>query len=277
MRTEYIGKNSEPLIFLMVDITYAHVPYWYGTTIQALKLDLLLPKQRSQGQLLPVLIWICGGAFQQMDRHAWIPEMVWYAKHGYAVASIQYRIAVDATFPAQVQDTKSAIRFLRAHSREWMLDPERIAVMGESAGGYLACMAGLAGVEYDVGDWLDQPSNVQAVVDLYGLTDVSDFNIFGTCDEAVRQLFKNMQDPEQLKLASPVHLVSKSSPPFMIIHGDNDQLVPIAQSEALYAALTHAEIPADYYVFKGSDHGTDDFYQPAVRTKILQFLNRTMC
>lgn len=120
---------------------------------------------------LPLVIWIHGGAFLIGSKDDTVPlELL---SQGYAVASMGYRYSSEAKFPAQVEDCKAAIRWLRANAARFALDPERFAVFGESAGGYLAAMLGTTGdvKEFDVGENLDQSSRVQAVIDFYGPTD----------------------------------------------------------------------------------------------------------
>ena len=129
----------------MIDgITFAQVPYWFPFyNYRDLKMNIIRPFSKAEDKR-PLVIWICGGAWITMDRSAHTPYLAEYARHGYIVASIEYRLSGSACFPAQLQDVKAAIRYLRAHAPEYGIDPEQIALMGESAGGYLAAMAGAA-------------------------------------------------------------------------------------------------------------------------------------
>lgn len=265
----------KPLLTLMEGLTYWNVPDWYAVTARPLQLDILLPRDRKGLTPRPLLVWLCGGAFQKTSRSVWLPEMVAYARNGYIVACVDYRVVSSAPYPAAVIDVKAAIRFLRAHAKDYVIDPSRVAVMGESAGGYLACMAALGGTEYDVGDWLEQPSGVQAVVNYYGKLDMD------AQSENNREMVAVVEDfmaecPNAAQSASPFNLVTPDAPPFLIFHGTDDPLVPIAESNRLYQALSDAKVRADYYVLQGAAHGTAEFYQPEIQQVIMQFLHETM-
>ncbi len=267
------SKSEEEVYSLINGIPYGYAPYWFGGTVRPLCLDLIVPKHREELQeRLPLIVWICGGAMWQQDRSIWLPTLMPYVKKGYAVAAVDYRVTAQAPYPAAVCDVKQAIRFLRAHSEEFCIDKEHIAVMGESAGGYLAAMAGVNDPVYDTGDWLEESSAVQAVVDYYGVADLSMTGNDPVCDRQIAE-FADSSDPDALAQASPVHRVGPDAPPFLIFHGDSDQLVPIAESEALYEALTRQGVRADFYVLEGEDHGTDAFYQPNIREIICGFLD----
>ena len=122
-----------------------------------------MPKHRNENEKLPLLIWLCGGAFQVMDPDVWIPQWTEFARKGSVVASVEYRTANEAPFPAALEDVKAAIRFLRANASCFGVDPEKVFVGGESAGGCLACLAGVYGKErrYDVGEYLEYSSQIQ--------------------------------------------------------------------------------------------------------------------
>jgi acetyl esterase/lipase len=132
------------------------------------KLDLYLPGAAGP---LPLIVWIHGGAFRMGSKQDRIPaEML---EQGYAIASLNYRLSQHALFPAQIEDCKAAVRWLRAHADTYGIDPSRFASWGESAGGHLAAMLGTAGHErsLDVGEYLEHSSRVQAVLDFFGPTD----------------------------------------------------------------------------------------------------------
>jgi hypothetical protein len=141
------------------------------------KLDLYLP-EKADGPL-PLIIWVHGGGWQNGSKDGCPPLRGGYIERGYAVASINYRLSGHAVFPAQIEDCKAAIRWLRAHAKEYGLDAKRFGVWGSSAGGHLVALLGTSGdvKEFDVGANLDQSSRVQAVCDYYGPTD---FTVFVT-------------------------------------------------------------------------------------------------
>lgn len=277
MRKAIEARESERVLAHLAGIPYRIVPHWYGATARPLCLDLILPKQPEYRRDLPVLVWLCGGAFAQMDRNVWLPTLIDYARAGYAVACVDYRTAPQNPFPAAVEDVRAAVRWLRAHAAEYGLDPRRMAAMGESAGGYLALMAALGGREYDVGEHLDQAGPVQAVVDYYGVVDFALRGQDEGCNHQVVDDFLGANpSPEQLERLACRNLVQSDSPPVLIFHGDADALVPVEGSEALYNALRRAGVRTDLYLLKGADHGEDAFFQPEIRSIIMDFLAETL-
>jgi acetyl esterase/lipase len=212
-----------------------------------------------------------------------------YPSQGYAVASINYRLSQDAVFPAQIQDCKSAVRYLRANAQKYNLDPNRFAVWGSSAGGHLVAMLGTTGDmnEFDVGENLSVSSRVQAVVDYFGPTDFLQMEehrlpngmVHNSPDSPESKLIGgNIQDnPEKAAKANPITYITKDDPPFLIIHGDMDPLVPHHQSELLEAALKKAGVPVLFYTVKDGGHGgfkdpnvpklTREFFEKHLKTK----------
>lgn len=226
------------------------------------KLDLYLP---GTGTNLPLIVHIHGGAFRAGSKEQGAP--VGFLNQGYAVASLNYRLSQHARFPAQIEDCKAAVRWLRAHAREHRLDPGRIAAWGASAGGHLAAMLGTTGdlKSFDVGTHLDQPSRVQAVVDYFGPTDflqmdahrLPDGMVHDGADSPESQLIGGaiQEHREQTARANPITYVTPGDPPFLICHGDRDPLVPHHQSELLEAALKQAGVPVTFHTVAGAGHG----------------------
>ncbi|MDO4284888.1 MAG: alpha/beta hydrolase, partial [Eubacteriales bacterium] len=170
MRRECIIETKETPVTLIEGITYSQTPYWFPFyRYKDLKLDLLCPFRPDHAPL-PLLVWICGGAYQTMERGAHIPWLTNFARKGYVVASIEYRTANCAPFPAQLEDSKQAIRYLRAHAQVYGIDKSRVIVGGESAGAHLASMTALTAgqTQYEIGDCLEESSAVSAVIDYYG-------------------------------------------------------------------------------------------------------------
>jgi acetyl esterase/lipase len=172
--------------------------------------------------------------------------------HGYLVVSVNYRLYPTARYPAMIQDVKCAVRALRANASEYNLDPNRIAAIGVSAGGHLAALLGTsdqsAGLE--VGEHLDQPSRVQAVVAMAPVTDLGrrfpHANI-----ELMRQVGFG---EDNIREASPITYVTEDDPPFLLIHGDRDEVVPVEQSQLLYDRLLQANVPAQLVIVKNGRH-----------------------
>lgn len=229
-------------------------------------LDLYLP---SDGQNLPLIIWVHGGAFRMGSKEELEFDSVplEYLALGYAVASINYRLSQHALFPAQIEDCKAAVRWLRAHAEQFKLDTNRFGVWGPSAGGYLAAMLGTTGAvaTFEVGGHLNLSSRVQAVVDYFGPTDFLQMDdqrlpegmLHNPPDSPESQLVGGaIQDHKQrVAQANPITYVTSDAPPFLIVHGDCDLLVPYQQSVLLEAALRQAGVPVTFYPVVGAGHG----------------------
>ncbi len=227
------------------------------------KLDLFLPE--GAGSPVPLVIWVHGGGWQAGSRKNCPLLRQGYLERGYAVASIGYRLTGDAIFPAQIEDCKAAIRWLRARAAEYRLDPEHFGVAGSSAGGHLVALLGTSGGEeaFDVGENADASSEVQAVVDYFGPTDLAVFAETPGYESHAREnapegklLGGAVADrPEQARAANPITYVDGEDPPFLIIHGSADPTVPLNQSQLLHEALVAAEVPSHFITVKGGGHG----------------------
>jgi acetyl esterase/lipase len=258
------------------------IPYVSGG-VEHQRLDLYLPERKAP---VPVVCWIHGGGWQGGDKSSCPAKGM--LRFGFAAASIEYRLSGAATYPAQIEDCKAAIRFLRAHAAVYGIDPKRIGVWGESAGGHLVALLGTTGNirDFDVGGNLDQSSAVQCVVDWFG---PSDFLRWGTTDmrtlenpnavPANSPLTKLIGGPvsthqEAARRASPLFFVTRDSAPFLILHGDKDSLVPLQQSEELEAALQKAGVESTLKVIPGAGHGGPGFGTPENRNLIKDFFER---
>jgi acetyl esterase/lipase len=241
------------------------------------KLDLYLPKA---GKKLPLIIWVHGGAWLEGSKEDNVP--LGYLSDSYAVASINYRLSQDAIFPAQIEDCKAAVRWLRANAEKYKVDPNRFGAWGESAGGHLVAMLGTTGDvnKFDKGENPGISSRVQAVVDYFGPTDflqmdehrLSDGQVHNTPDSPESRLIGGpiQENKGKVAKANPITYVTKDDPAFLIIHGDADLLVPHHQSELLEAALKKAGVPVSFYTVKGEGHGR--FKDPKVPEQTKEFL-----
>lgn len=254
----------------------------------AQKLDLYLPA-RPADQPLPLIVHIHGGGWRGGNKFPCpVSSMV---LKGYVVASIEYRFSQKAVFPVQIQDCQAALRWLRAHSKEYNLDPNRVGVIGASAGGHLSALVGTAGGKKafaPIGGHEDQSDRVQAVCDIYGPADFTTVVQQADADKNVKNIFNfNLRgDPYSLLIGapleekaksqavSPVHYVSKDSPPFLILHGTHDTLVPYAQSEQLAAALKAKGVEAWLQKLPGSGHGGPAFSKPSVHKLTQDFFDK---
>jgi acetyl esterase/lipase len=238
-----------------------------------LRMHLLRPKA-PPNEPMPVLVWIHGGAWSAGSRDSGINRLVPYVQRGYFGASIEYRFSQETVFPAQIEDAKCAIRFLRAKAGEYNLDPERIGVWGSSAGGHLVALLGTSGHVKELegkGGWAQYSSRVQAVCDYCGPADLIKWG--DEAHPAVPKLLgaKVSQVKDKAALASPVTHIGKDLPPFLIVHGDKDATVPVSQSESLYAALKKAGADVTLHVVKGGGHG---FGSPEIDSMVATFFDK---
>ncbi|MCX5676878.1 MAG: alpha/beta hydrolase [Planctomycetota bacterium] len=244
-------------------------------------LDLFVP-EKADGPL-PLIVWIHGGAWLGGSKNG-TPAMG-QLRRGYAVASINYRLSQEAIFPAQIHDCKAAIRWLRAHAKEYNIDPKRIGVWGSSAGGHLVALVGTSGdvkeLEGDEGN-LDQSSRVQAVCDWFGPTDFCQMAAHAMPDSKLdhdaagspeSKLIGGpiQENKDKVAKANPITYVSKDDPPFLIMHGDKDPLVPHHQSEILAEALRKAGVQVTFETVKGAGHG---FGGPEVTKTVEEFFDK---
>ncbi|MDE6950391.1 MAG: alpha/beta hydrolase [Lachnospiraceae bacterium] len=279
-QTISVKMDHEVLVY-MNGISYSCKRHWFNHTMQDLKMDIIAPKMREGHKPCPAILWICGGAYRVVDRSIWMPEMTYLARRGYVVASLEYRTSNEVQFPEPLIDVKAAIRYLKAHAETFAIDPDRICVMGESAGGTLASLAGLTAdkKEFERGDNLQVDSSVKAVVDFYGLVDFSidALNVSeGIPTWTIQEFLGENYSKETAKKASAVSYVSESAPPFLILHGTKDKVVPIRQSEMLEEALKIHNVYHEVYFLEGAEHGTDEFYQEEVLQKVAAFLERVV-
>lgn len=242
----------------------------------------------------PVIVWLSGGGYRGVDKNQMIAELEHLAEAGYAVVMVYYRSSAQGHWPDQLVDVKTAIRFLRAHAEQYLLDPEHMGIMGRSAGGHISAMAGMNLDGYDTEEWEGYSSRVQAVVDMFGPV-----NTYALLEHEKRNMaqdpdyrWKTLEethggaliggDPatlmERAKASSAPYLMDRMDDPapLLILHGDSDWLVPPQISEEYYDALVEAgyEDQTELYLLKGAGHGTPEFFQPQVREIVGNFFAR---
>ena len=253
---------------------------------RSLKMHIVRPKKLGD-KPLPVFVWIHGGGWRRGTKESGVFRLVRYARLGFVGATIEYRLTGEASFPAQIEDCKCAIRFLRAHAKKYHIDPKRIAVGGSSAGGHLAALVGTSGDVKELegsGGWRDQSSRVQAVIDLYGPTDLTEFvktpgyesHARPNSPEAMLLGGEVLKHPVRAKRANPITYVDASDPPFLIMHGSKDRVVPVNQSQRLHEALRRAGVPSRLHIIEGAGHGGREFFGPKIRAMEEAFLKRTL-
>ena len=277
----------EPEVLVTLNGPYAWVPDRYGAGSNALHMHIVYPKEAPEGGL-PVLRWVCGGGWECCAPQNRLHDLGYFAERGYIVCLMQYRVSNTAPFPSQIRDVKTAIRFIRSNADKFRADPDRIAIMGDSAGGHLATLAGLAPdkPEFTGDQWPGASDRVQAVINWYGAVDFYGMmREYGLTDLAqlpgnncVSKLFDGEleQKGDLIRLANAIDYVSPDAPPFLILHGDRDESVPVSLSYDLHGRLEAAGCDATLVIVKGAGHATAEFAQKKLLRRIADWLDRAM-
>ncbi len=246
-------------------------------------LDIYLPKN-STGKI-PLVVFIHGGGWMSNHKYADIGYMKSTVseilKNGFALVSIDYRFSTEAVFPAQMLDCNAAISFLVDNAEKYHLDMELMVIMGFSAGGHLASMVGLANNNNMEAFYLpgsNRNFKVKGVVDFYGPADLT---LFPGADDAnspegILIGAAPLDRPDLAKNASPVHFVDENDPPFLIIHGEKDDLVSPRQSHLLHSWLNVTGVPSELIIVKDAPHFGSMFDVEEIRTKVMGFLSENL-
>lgn len=270
-------------------VVYSQV-FERGRSVRGLKMTLFVPRTKEKK---PAVLYFPGGGFTSADHEKFLEMRYALARAGYVVAACEYR-AVPNKFPALLEDAKAAVRWMRAHASEFGVDADRIGLLGDSAGGYVVQMAGATNGEknWDVGDFKEVSSDVQAVVSIYGISDLTTIGE-GIGNETVHAsaavtealllngpAFKDFAgasvnaDPQKAKAASPIGHVDGTEPPFLLMHGSGDKVVSPLQSKKMFEALQNKKVEAEYVLVRGAEHGDLPWYQPGVISRVVNFFDR---
>jgi len=257
------------------DIEYAR------TGERSLKLDLYVPDQAPRA---PLMVWVHGGAWRSGSKSNM--PLIKLAQEGYVIASVDYRLSTEAPFPAQIHDLKAAVRFLRAHGRQWGIETNKIVIAGDSAGGHLAALVGVSNgnteLEGALGADRAQNSDVQGIISFYGAANLT--TILGQSTPhglKVRvpalELLLGGQPTNAVamaQLASPVFHVDSHDPPLLLFHGDQDPQMPINQSHELHGAYQRVKASVQFEVVHGAGHGGATFYDEERLATVREFLGK---
>ena len=233
-------------------------------------MDVFVPRKRTQS-LTPAVLWLHGGGWERGDKNG-SSGARFLATGGFVTASICHRLSGEAKFPAQIEDCKCAIRYLRANAAKYQLDPDRIGIAGASSGGHLALLAGFAdekaGLEGS-GGWPNTSSRVSLVAAYYVPTDFRAVTTdFGTrAQTAITKLLGVTFEANSAAYAkaSPITYVATGKPPVLMVHGDGDTLVPFQQSKRMFDALLASGVDAKLLIVENANHD----FQLVDRTKPL--------
>ena len=265
---------------LIENVTYSTVDG------EALKMDILAPWSQRYDYLKsdprPLIVFVQGSSWRQPTMGEEIPQLVQFVKAGYIVATVQHRNSLDGhSFPAFLQDVKTAIRFLRAHAEQYAIDPQRVAIWGTSSGANASVLVALTPDDprYKTAEYTDQSDAVNAVVSCFAPTDVVDtfknasqvpgsdilqYSLFGTDPSKWEDIKRQMSPLYQIK-------DGQKYPPFLLLHGDADKVVPYHQMEDMYHALEEHGVSVEAYRVKGANHERD-FWSQTIYDIVKDFL-----
>lgn len=281
-------------IHFLPDVVYSQ-PTTAHSESEPLQMDLLIPQA---GKNLPTVIFVTGGGFVSANR-ARMPQLRMHlAEKNFVVASITYRTAPNATFPAPIEDVKSAIRFLKANAQKYSVDAEKIFLIGDSAGGYLVSFAAVTNGEktFNVGENLDYSSEISSAVNLYGISDLrqvaADFSEeiqshYYSAGGVVSLFVNGLPDfggvdggilahPIAAERANPINYITKNSAPMLLMHGTADNIVSPAQTDLLFQALKNRGVESERYLIPDANHADDYWFQDEVLDVITDFLMRRL-
>ena len=270
MENNITVKIERNAVFLVQDIVYDQVSVNMHIMNRPMRLDLLRPMSEEP---VPLIVWIEGGAWKNLNKSFALPELQYLAEAGYAVASVEYRQSNEGKFPAGLKDVQAAIRYLVQETERFRLRMDKIGLMGRSAGGNLATLIAASAAK-------DQASpQICGVVSMYAISDFTQY--YEVMEERRRKEFlqnieaylggKPSEKKAAAKKASPALQVCPGMAPHLLLQGTNDPIVPPEQTRILYEALLSREVPVELYMLEGAGHGTTEFDQPAVRELILKF------
>jgi len=250
--------------------------------VRGLRMTLLVPRTSNPK---PAILYVPGGGFTTAAHRKFIEMRLALAQAGFVVAAAEYRVVPDV-FPAPLEDGKAAVRYLRTHADDYGIDRDRIGVIGDSAGGWLAQMLAMTGdsTDFDRADGLDMSSSVQAAVSLYGISDLR--NIGAGFSDEIGEVHASTasteallvhgvafgdfpgatigSDPAKALAASPLGHLEGTKPPLLLMHGRDDDLVSPLQSQQMATALCERGAAVDYVVVDGAGHGDGPWFQPAL-------------
>jgi len=233
---------------------YTNIEY-RNTGGKSLRLDIYRPSDISKP--VPLLVFIHGGGWSGGKREDYLVYLVDFAQRGYVTATVSYRLLADSPYPECVEDISEAVRWFFTHGDEYGYDPDRIALIGGSAGAHLAMLAGYGWKGNEDADSTDSGHRIKAVVDIYGPADLT--TEYARNHELVTSFIARSYDesPELYVEASPVTWLDENDPPTLILHGTADRLVPVSQSDDLKFRLDSLGVPCIYYRLPGWPHTLD--------------------
>nr|WP_143762024.1 alpha/beta hydrolase [Isoptericola variabilis] len=261
-------------------VVWMNVPYAEASG-RSLRLQVVWPPIEDwfAPVTFPTVVFVQGSGWREQMLGQWLLAMAEFARRGYVVAIVEHRPSDVAPFPAQVEDVRSAVRFLRANSGQYRVDPDRIALWGDSSGGHLVVLAMVTdGVPGALGRHDDEPLGVRAVVDFYGPGDLSLMPEDPACDDLLGGIDPREHPDVAAPAAAATHIrpaAEQELPPLLVLHGSDDDVVPFEQSVVLGDAMTEAGHRIELYRLEGAGHGAGAFFGEPVMDIVDRFLRES--
>ena len=234
----------------------------------ALKLDLYLPVGSPVDGGFPWVVWLSGGGWKHMGKGGAGRLAGWLTEHGFAVVGVQYRVSGQALFPAQIEDVREGVRWVREHATDYTLNPARAGIWGDSAGGHLAALHGVTA---------PTESSVSAVCAFFPPCELDHLEDFGANRELPLLFGGPLRERLDLaRAASPLHHVHANAPPHFLAHGDEDTTVPVGQSLRYFTALREAGVPVSLEILPGGGHSAPFYTSPTTREHVLAFFKNNL-
>lgn len=246
-------------ILLTTDIVYGYRTEFCNAQYIPLKLSLMKPRTYfhfDKEYIPPTILFVCGGGWSDTDHNVWMPELCWFAKKGYAIASIQYPVTTTTRFPEHLDAINTAIHFLCEHSRKLKINMENLTLMGESAGAYLALLCAAT----------NGSSTIDSVVAFY--PPVGPMQLINPQTGICSIELPNGAE----RFPSLLDSIQKDMPPTLILHGTSDEIVPTDHGKDIYQKLQNLDIPSDLFLIEGANHADSHFFQPLIKEQILEFI-----
>ena len=241
---------------------------------EELAMQILKPRWSSGGKGFPLVLFIQGSGWTKPKQFLQLPQLSLLARRGFVIASVTHRSAHTAPAPAFLKDVKAALRFLRAHAADYDIDQERVCALGTSSGANAAMLLAFTADDpaFETEDWAGHSTAVQAVVSCAGPTDI-ELLIRDREPEKKLPALTCHQDPERMNMISPLQYVKPGLklPPFLILHGDHDPVVPFEQAELFYDKLIQHGYQADLVRVTNAPHG-DSFWSLPLFETIFAFV-----
>ena len=234
-------------------------------------LQILVPRKRvMENEKYPLIVYVQGSAWHKQNVYQHVGQLNYLCKQGFVVAIVQYRESDLAPFPAQIEDTKTAIRFLRKHHEEYFIDEQNVFLFGDSSGGHVALVSGLTSkLPLFNGNLYSEYSNeVRAIIDFYGVVDITEGYLIGR-----KNVLEHLDIARQ---TSPMTYLDGDIPPILIAHGTKDRLVAFKQSVKLYKALKDKNKEVIFYRMKGADHGGPMFFCEEMLDEVIKFIKKSV-